>query len=149
MFNSWNPWKLKVYMYLISCANEKETEWQGVKIKRGQTIRSLSTIQSSISYIIQYSKDTNRSRSPSRTTVQRILEDLKVKQLIDYKAVQQGMLITINNFNHLASTPFVKVVQSSTSEVVQQISEKYGGLKAPDWLLEHWGVKQKNGGVTL
>ena len=144
MFQSWNPWKTKIYLYLISCANETDGDWRGIKIKRGQTIRSIRTIQSDISYIIQYSQDANRNKTPSTTTVKRILNDLKMKHLIEVEVLQFGMLININNYNRLISMPFGKVLQLSQSEAVQpDPDKKYGGLKAPDWMLEHWGVKPK------
>ncbi|NIP32838.1 hypothetical protein GWN26_09075 [Candidatus Saccharibacteria bacterium] len=105
----------------------------GITIGRGQTVRSLRAIQKDASYIIHYSRDTNRLKTPSLSTVKRIMDDLKMKQLIDYKMVQQGMLITINNYDYLSSTPITKMVHQDLSKVEQPKRPKNEG---PQWMFD-------------
>lgn len=141
---SWNPWKLKIYLTLVSKANEKETVWKEVNIGRGQLVRSLRTIQDEVSYIIHYTSDPNRVKKPSLSTVKRVIDNLKMKQLIDIKALQHGMIITVNNYEVLVNTPFTKMIQHFESKVKQDKTTTAELLKrhtnAPNWLLKEWGV---------
>jgi len=131
MLQSWNPWKIKVYFYLIATANEYDREWRGITIKRGQTIRSLRKIQDAVSYIIQYSSDTNRNRKPSISTVKRVIEDLKVKHLIDVEVVHDGMLITVNHYEYLSNVPITKMVHKNLGKVKQQNAPLH---RVPKWM---------------
>lgn len=131
--HSWNPWKLKIFLYLVWSANEREAEWRGIKIKRGQTFRSLNTITDGVSYIIQYSSDMNRSKKPSISTVKRILDDLKMKRLIDIKVERSGMLITINDYEYLSTAPITKMANQSLGKVVKQKRPRNEG---PQWMRE-------------
>lgn len=131
--NSWNPWAIKIYLYLISTANEGPREWEGITIGRGQTVRSLRAIQNDVSYIIHYSRDPNRLKTPSHSTVKRILDHLKMKQLIDIKMLQRGMLITVSNYEYLASTSIIKMLHADLSKVKQPKRPKNEG---PQWMFE-------------
>jgi hypothetical protein len=142
--DNWNPWSIKVYLYLVSHANEKEVVWNEISIERGQLVRSLRTIQERVSYIIQYADAQNREKKPSLATVKRIIDNLKMKQLIDTKMIQHGMIITVNNYNMLVNTPFVKMIQQLDHEVKQDKQTAAEMLRrhtdAPDWLLKEWGI---------
>lgn len=141
---SWNPWKIKIYLYLVSKANEKDSEWKGIHISRGQLFRSLRTIRDDVSYIIHYTNDPNRQKKPPVSTVKRVIDNLKMKQLIDVKMEQHGMLITVNNYEVLFNTPFIKMVQQFRGKVVQERATAAEMLRrhtnAPDWLLKEWGI---------
>lgn len=122
-------------------ANDHDSEWNGYNIKRGQLIRSASRIQNDISYIIHYTADSNRVKTPSITTVRRVLEDLKMKRFIDFKTVPHGYFITINNYEQLSNTPFTKMVRNIGNKMEHFKVSKKELLKpeGPKWLMEHWG----------
>lgn len=122
-------------------ANEYQTEWLDYTIKKGELIRSASRIQSDISYIIKYSQDVNRNKTPSLTTVKRVLNDLKMDRFIDYKTVPHGYHITINNFEQLSNTPFTKMVRKIGDKMdrFQPSKKELLKPKGPKWLMEHWG----------
>lgn len=100
IFNSdiWfsSPWKLKIWFYLIGHANYKDNNFMGMKIKRGQLIRSYRTIANDCSYKIGY-----RKKKPSLSTVRRICEELTKELRIERRTVQGMSLFSIVNYNKL------------------------------------------------
>ncbi len=114
---NWNPWKIKLYLCLICWANDEPSQWKDYTIKRGQLLRSLNTIRGGVAYHIQYTSDPNRVKTPSKTTVKRIIDTLKMERLIDYKVVPHGYIISINYYDTLCTTPFLKMVRKFDDKV--------------------------------
>jgi len=91
-----SPWVLKIWIYLLGHANHKSEEWMGIKIRRGQLIRSYRTIAKDCAYKIGY-----RLKKPSVDTVRRICEEFTKAGRIEQRNVQFGTLFTILNYNKL------------------------------------------------
>jgi len=91
-----SPWKLKIWLYLVGNANHSDGEWMGIKLKRGQLIRSYRTIQNDCSYNVGY-----RTKKPSLHTICRICEDLTKELRIERRSEHGGQVITILNYNEL------------------------------------------------
>lgn len=95
------PWKLKIWFYLVGNANHTDGEWMGIKLKRGQIIRSYRRIQKDCSYKVGY-----RIKKPSLHTIHRICEELTKELRTERRKEQGGQVITILNYNELQ--PFKK-----------------------------------------
>jgi hypothetical protein len=95
-----SPWKLKIWIYLIGNANHKDGVYEGIKIKRGQLIRSYRTIRKQCGYKVGY-----RMKYPSLATVKRICEDLTKDARIERRTEHCGTLFTILNYSKLQLTP--------------------------------------------
>lgn len=76
---------LKVYLVLLLSANWKDTEWHGVKLKRGQLITGRK----------QLAEKSRLSEQNIRTA----LEHLKSTNEITIEAKRQFSIITINNYD--------------------------------------------------
>ena len=131
IIQSWNPWKLKIYFDLLGRANYKDRDWEGIEIKRGQTLTSLRRIADDISYVIQYTDEHNRIKKPSTSTVKRIIEDLKMKHYIDTKMVHRGMIITVNHYEYFATTSILKMLHSFNVKMTQR---KLPQNEGPQWM---------------
>jgi len=95
-----SPWKLKIWLYLIGKANWGDSKQPygltGIKLKRGQTLRSYRQIAKDCAYKIGY-----RTKKPSLATIRRICEELTKEQRITHRTEQSGTLFTILNYNAL------------------------------------------------
>jgi hypothetical protein len=60
-----------------------------------------------------------------------VIEDLKMKHLIDVKLVHKGMLITINHYEYLSTTPITKMVHANLGKVKHPGRPKNEG---PQWM---------------
>lgn len=58
---------------------------------------------------------------------------MKVKHLIDYKMLHHGMLITVKNYDKIASMPLIKVLHTNLGKVLQQTMPQNEG---PKWMKE-------------
>ena len=95
-----SPWKLKIWIYLIGQANHKDATWKGVKLKRGELVRSYRTIQKDVAYKVGY-----RTEKPSLHTVARICEELTKERRTALRREHFGQVITICNYNAMQLTP--------------------------------------------
>lgn len=91
-----SPWKLKIWIYLIGHANYKENNFMGIKLKRGQLIRSYRRIAKDCSYKIGY-----RVKRPAIDTIKRICEELTKELRISKRTVHGGTLFTVLNYGKL------------------------------------------------
>lgn len=89
-----SPWKLKIWIYLLGQANYKENEYMGIRLKRGQLIRSYRTVQKDCAYKIGY-----RLKKPSLHTIRRIYEELTKDGRITIRKTRQGSLVTIIKYD--------------------------------------------------
>jgi hypothetical protein len=115
---SWNPWKIKIYLYLLDNANTENNVWKNIPIRRGQLIRSPKNIGNEVAYIIKYKKMMDRQHNqPSASTVRRILEDLEVTKLIKCEVIKNATLITICNYDTIIKMPMVELAHADLAEV--------------------------------
>lgn len=99
-----SPWKFKVWFYLIGHANYKDNSFMGIKLKRGQLIRSYRIIAKDIGYKIGY-----RLKKPSPETIRRICEELTKEERIRQQTTRLGTLFTVCNYSNLQRFPKHKV----------------------------------------
>lgn len=91
-----SPWKLKIWIYLLGQANYKTNDYMGMKIKRGQLIKSYRQLAKDCSYKIGY-----RLKKPSLRTVRRICEELMKDERMTIRRTHLGTLFTITNYDRL------------------------------------------------
>lgn len=81
-------YSLAVYDYLLTFAREEETVYRGIKLKKGQLIRSGAQIAKALKI--------------SRVTVIRRMKDLKEAGAIDIEQIENGTsnIITVNSIKN-------------------------------------------------
>lgn len=81
-------YSLAVYDYLLTFARDEETVYSGIKLKKGQLIRSGAQIAKALKI--------------SRATVVRKMKDLKEAGAIDFEPIEHGSsnIITVNGIKN-------------------------------------------------
>lgn len=124
-----SPWKLKIWIYLFEQANRIDNTHQGLKIKRGQILRSYGQIAKDCSYKIGY-----RTKTPTISAIRKILKEFIKEERITQRRTPLGTLFSICNYEALRAFPKARRTQrseqseelasrSTDDETTQQIDE--------------------------
>ena len=136
----WNPWVLKIFVYFLSSANESETMFRNIPIRRGQLLRSLNTMIEDLKYPVEQMTIDKRDRYyriPKRTLERYLNYMTEVADLIEKQVTRVGLLISVKNYDALCKTPLTGLALLDTKEVAF-IKQKNGSTQLQgNALLQH------------
>jgi hypothetical protein len=109
----WNPWTIKIFLWLVGNANTEPAVFKGIPIQVGQLLRSYRKIIKEIKYPIQQKSldGTTVEKEIPLTTFTRHIDLLIKERRITTRAVQFGTLITIKDYDKLCNIPLNRLVQ--------------------------------------
>lgn len=100
---------LRLFIHLLLSANYEDAEWQGITIKRGQLVTSLSTLAT----------ETGESIKELRTSIAK----LKSTHCIEYETASKYRIITVCNYDKYQSCEQTDLASKGQAEGKQEASK--------------------------
>ena len=121
---NWNPWAIKIYLQLLAMAQQQDTTYKGLLVKRGQILISLRKLGERLKYPIEQDSldGDQRFKEIPLTTLTRYLQRLEKDRLVSTQTVQFGTLITILNYEACCVLPANHLVQPNLRDKLDSIS---------------------------